>query len=161
MRKTSHPEMTNWKRRRILQSVGAIAAVTTAGCPGDFPKRRVLQIRRVERLNDGGDAYRFRISVDYASTGGSEEWQRLHNVTLVGYSDSASGRVLCEAHIGTIEGNSSGLLEPIIVECDEYPDVFTFEADESVCEDDTRVTYAIRRTADDGAPYRLDQFREC
>lgn len=152
--------MTDFTRRSILKGGGAIASLAIAGCPGDFPKHRDLMIGGVERINDTFDPYRFRITPEKSISGGTDEWQTFHNVTLLGYFNS--GEQVCKMELGTIEANEPPRLEPVVFECDEFPVVFTYEADESPCDDDTRIGYAIERTPNDGeSSFYIDERRAC
>lgn len=134
--------------------------LAVAGCPGDFPKHRDLIVGGVERDNNTGEPYRFKITPETSISGGTDEWQTFHNVTLLGYS--VSGERVCRAELGTIEASEPPRLEPVVVDCDEYPVVFTYEADESPCDKDTRIGNAIDRTPNDGESlFYIDERRTC
>lgn len=134
--------------------------MSLAGCPGDFPKHRELMFDEVMPINDTDGQYRFRITPIKTSSGESEEWQRFHNVTLVGYS--ASDTLVCEANIGTTGANLPLTLEPVVVECENPPVIFTYRADESPCDEATWIRYAVHRILEGGErSWFLDGLREC
>jgi len=85
--------------------------------------------------------------------GKSDEWATFHNVSLVGYSES--GDLVCEKSLGTLGPNASP--HTVNVTCSGFPEVSTFRAAESTCDEDTQIVKTIED--DFGIMIARDEFR--
>lgn len=140
-----------------------LAAATTlgaiAGCY-DYPRHRDLIFSGVRKVGRSGDAYVYEVTPKKSNSGGSDQWETFHDVTLIGYDES--GTEVCRENIGDIPESSTGSLDPVRVTCSTDPVMFTYAADESPCDDDTVIGVAVYRTDPNGDSYWwLDEQREC
>lgn len=161
MKKMSHREMIDLRRRKFLRTGCAVSAGLVAGCgAADYPKGRALLFGGINASENPDGSYRVRINPRKSNTGGSDEWETFHNVTLLGYSDN--DELVCRKRLGTIDHTRTGVLEAVTLNCSEFPGIITYRADESPCDDDTEIAYAEYRRDDDGDPYwYLSEKREC
>lgn len=124
-------------RRKML--IGSLTSLTglLAGCPGDFPSGRELEITRINsEQSDSGWTYNITVRrIDNTDRNGFQ------NVSVVGYS--RDGTVLCRVNVGDMIGEEMSLQKDITLSCNQRPSVIVPQANSSSCEENTLVYVLI------------------
>jgi len=141
------------ERRTLLTVAGSTVCSLTAGCVNTAVQNRSLSLRLINIRNTSDGEYKMSVEVLGGGVGKSDEWATFHNVSLVGYSES--GDLVCEKSLGTLGPNASP--HTVNVTCSGFPEVSTFRAAESPCDEDTQIVKTIED--DFGIMIARDEFR--
>jgi hypothetical protein len=149
----------NTNRRTVLRWGSLLTAGLSAGCGEvNAPRNREIQLRRIQVKNQTDDTYEMRLQLTKSVTGGSDTWGTFNDVRIVGYS--RSGNLVCEKSLGTVK--QDGTERYVNVNCIGFPVVFTFDTQESPCDDNTRIMVSIYQGRREGEHYWLSERpREC
>lgn len=153
--------MTRLPRRRLCNALGVSIAISIAGCvtPTDFPRQRSLGIERieVEKIDTG---WRLTVTVVTGISRFEGAEADFHDVVLLGYDD---GSLACRRRIGDIRNDGGRNLVTVEMKCPSLPDVLTFRAEESPCDEDTVISiYEYRGTPEGGGHHWFStRVRQC
>lgn len=150
-------EMT-LSRRQVVWAISAGISAVSAGCY-DYPRSREISFGRISIEEERPDEYVLRLEYVKSATGSSDEWNTFHDVRVVGYSES--GELICEKPIGDISKN--GGEQSVTVTCSDFPHLFTFDAEESPCDEDTTIMISEYKGIRDevGHYWLADRERQC
>lgn len=78
----------------------------------------------------------------------SDERADFQDVQLVGYD--ADRKLVCEEYIGELPGMETVQERDITVECERFPEIITFDAEESPCESEVDIVILYFDRIEDG-----------
>lgn len=139
---------------------GAVASLLTlAGCQGDFPSSRQLEIRGINKSStESGWRFTITVTADILGkylNGGKPAFR---DVTLVGY-DETSDRI-CETHIGDIPDTEQLYKTEVTMVCEQIPTYLTFTTADGPCGADAVIQLLTYGPDEDQLQWRQDE-RTC
>lgn len=132
--------MIDCTRRHVLRTASLVTIGSLAGCQGDFPAGRILDVDRVSAELENG---KWRVTVKIENINSAKDPSaNFHGVTLLGYSEDRTQ--VCEKQIGTVSyRNDTNNGINVTLHCKKRPTVLTFEAEESPCNDTVSLGIAV------------------
>lgn len=154
--------MTRLTRRHLCEVFGTSLAIGSAGCvsPRESSRYKILAIQRTD-AEDLDSGWQLTVTVDVGVNGFEGRAADFHDVVLLGYA--ADGSLACRRQIGDIETDGGRNLVTVELTCSRLPDVLTFRAEESPCDEDTVINvYEYQGTPQDIGHYWSETSpREC
>jgi len=157
-----HLEMTDRRfcRREVLTSVPPVVATSVAGCieATESGRHRLLEFSRINIERRTPESYVVQLRVIWSANGKSERWSTFHDVRLLGYT--ADGEPACNRRLGDI-GPRHDNDDQISVTCSKFPAMFTFDAAESPCDEDTELYISVYQPERDNHFWKVERQRRC
>lgn len=154
--------MTRLTRRQLCGVLGTATVSVSMGCvtPTDFPRQRTLGIDRID-VEEVDTGWRLTVTVFTGVDDFDGTKADFHDVVLLGYAND--GSVACERRIGDITDEDRRNLVTTELECPVLPEILTFRAEESPCDEDTVISiYEYQGTVENiGHHWSSTGARQC
>jgi hypothetical protein len=133
--------------------MAGIVGSSFAGCTADFPAGRDLNI---DTLNESkkGNEWVLNVTIETQSTVDSNPG--FHNVSVMAYSREE--KLTCSKEVGNLVPEGMATEKRITLNCTDRPYIVALSANESPCDEETRIMYMVYNSTSDMWDYH---YRDC